>query len=428
MREYELDKDEEVILETEDVTMLLPKKQHLDKLILTNKNIRWVYGLKASFFAAFRDEVEAKRALNEIKHVENRVYVSQVKTEDGEICLNIQYADETDRYVFDYEPRQDSAKWVDQIHVALIGMEAPEEAKPYGYGAISTITEGIKGSAFSAMRKVSSKAKKFVEDKINVNEEPPAPEKQEKIVEQQGFAKFCPNCGERINPGSKFCSSCGNPILQNENPPTPAQPESDPDLTITQPIAQRTNLVDETEEVTREVFAGVVLKCPNCGAAIDQGDAVCPTCGHHITGRKAINSIKELSDKLMTLEAKRKAPSKFFRSVSADPVDKQKLTLIQAFPIPNTVDDIREFILLAIANIDIKRSKNTLFAKMKKSEGYAGEKEAVMGAISDAWVSKLKQAYKQAKIGFHNDPDFKVIEELYLDEMKELKMDVGDDN
>lgn len=40
-----------------------------------------------------------------------------------------------------------------------------------------------------------------------------------------------------------------------------------------------------------------------------------------------------------------------------DPVDKQKLALIQNFPIPNTVDDILEFMLLAVSNIDVSLSK-----------------------------------------------------------------------
>ena len=40
-----------------------------------------------------------------------------------------------------------------------------------------------------------------------------------------------------------------------------------------------------------------------------------------------------------------------------DPVDKQKLALIQNFPIPNTVDDILEFMLLAVSNIDVNLSK-----------------------------------------------------------------------
>ena len=30
---------------------------------------------------------------------------------------------------------------------------------------------------------------------------------------------YCPNCGEEIKPGNKFCSNCGNPLQS-----TPAQP------------------------------------------------------------------------------------------------------------------------------------------------------------------------------------------------------------
>ena len=31
------------------------------------------------------------------------------------------------------------------------------------------------------------------------------------------MVNFCPNCGKKIEPGSKFCSSCGNRIIDSEN-------------------------------------------------------------------------------------------------------------------------------------------------------------------------------------------------------------------
>ena len=108
--------------------------------------------------------------------------------------------------------------------------------------------------------------------------------------------------------------------------------------------------------------------------------------------------------------------------VSADPVDKQKLALIQSFPIPNTIDDIQEFMFLAIANIDVKLSKRN--AK-NRWNGYAKTAETsltIAKTISDAWVSKMQQAYQKAAVAFPKEPAFDSIKQIYIEKMKELKI------
>ena len=42
--------------------------------------------------------------------------------------------------------------------------------------------------------------------------------------------------------------------------------------------------------------------------------------------------------------------------MSANKADIQKLSLIRNFPIPNSIGDVLEFMMLAIANIDVKLS------------------------------------------------------------------------
>ena len=106
---------------------------------------------------------------------------------------------------------------------------------------------------------------------------------------------------------------------------------------------------------------------------------------------------------------------------TADPADKQKLTLIRNFPIPNSIDDILEFMMLAIANIDVKLSKNTWANSGQSLEVLAIEMPKV---ISNAWVQKMEQCYKKAEIAFPNDPAFNGIQKMYFDKMKELKIKV----
>ena len=216
---------------------------------------------------------------------------------------------------------------------------------------------------------------------------------------------FCVNCGTRLDPGAKFCPGCGTAVGSAASPSVP-------------PVPQQSNPGTRQQE-----FAGTVLKCPNCGAVISQTTAVCPECGHHITGQAAVSSVQAFSDKLMLLESRRKGAGlgQIF-GVSVDPVDNQKLSLIRSFPIPNTIDDIQEFMLLAIANIDVGLSKNTLNNRYQ-SKMKSGESSLTMPrTISDAWVSKMKQAYQKAAAAFPNEPAFAYVRQLYMDKMAELKM------
>jgi len=221
---------------------------------------------------------------------------------------------------------------------------------------------------------------------------------------------FCSSCGTKLNAGAKFCHGCGANIGTASSPTTLQTP---PDL-------PQDNYAERKQE-----YAGTILKCPNCGAAITQTTAICPDCGYRITGQTTVSSIRVFNEQLMSIEATRKKPglgSVF--GVSVDPADQKKLSLIRSFPIPNGIDDIVEFMMLATANIDIGLSKNTV---MNRYQGAAksGESNLTMPkTISDAWVQKMQQAYQKAQMTFPNDSAFLTIQQIYLDKMKELKIKI----
>ena len=101
-----------------------------------------------------------------------------------------------------------------------------------------------------------------------------------------------------------------------------------------------------------------------------------------------------------------------------DPADKKKLTLITNFPIPNSVEDIVEFILLAVANIDVGLSKGRWDKRpLGPESGYT-----IKRTLSNAWVAKMIQAYQKAEILFPNDPAFAKVQKIYLEKAKELKI------
>jgi predicted RNA-binding Zn-ribbon protein involved in translation (DUF1610 family) len=176
----------------------------------------------------------------------------------------------------------------------------------------------------------------------------------------------------------------------------------------------------------QQEYAGVILKCPNCGSTITKTTAICPDCGYHITGQTAVSSVRIFNEQLMAIEGTRKKPglgSAFLATVDA--ADQKKLSLIRSFPIPISIDDIVEFMVLAIANIDVGLSKKTIMNRYQSGMKSGESNISIPRTISDAWVAKMQQAYQKAQMSFPNDPAFSKIKQIYFDKMNELKIKVN---
>ena len=209
---------------------------------------------------------------------------------------------------------------------------------------------------------------------------------------------FCSNCGEKLNDGAKFCPECGSSVTT----------------------------VSEDSTKRKQEYVGKVYKCPNCGMVIDKMTAICSGCGMRISGREAASSVQVFNEQLMNIEGTRKQQGLVsLFEVSVDPADQKKLSLIRSFPVPNNVDDIMEFMLLAVTNIDVGMSKKTLNNRYQGGMKAGESKFTIPRTISDAWVSKMQQAYQKAEISFPNDPLFANIKRIYFDKMKELKIKVN---
>lgn len=73
--------------------------------------------------------------------------------------------------------------------------------------------------------------------------------------------------------------------------------------------------------------------------------------------------------------------------------NREKANLIVNFSIPNTKEDIMEFMLLASSNINPKYGTDDI--------------------VSKAWISKLDQVYQKAEMSMRNNPDFAQIKNIY---------------
>ena len=200
---------------------------------------------------------------------------------------------------------------------------------------------------------------------------------------------FCVNCGHKLVDGAKFCFECGTKV----------------------------NALSSERQT---VFDGELYKCPNCGDILDAYESVCETCGYERRGAKATNSIQELSRKLQEIEAQR--PNKKRSSILGQALtqaqlsktDEQKIDLIKNFPIPNAKEDIMEFAVLAIANVD-----PDAFSTWNNPTPYS---TASKQAISNAWLSKFEQAYQKGRLMFGNCKELENIHTVYISKKKSIRI------
>lgn len=157
---------------------------------------------------------------------------------------------------------------------------------------------------------------------------------------------YCTNCGKEIVGNVKFCSNCGA-------------------------VTNNTNNVTSKRQT---VFEGNIHKCPNCGEVLPSFAASCSSCGYEIRGNSAADSVKELYNSLN-------------KEVSAS----QKDSIIRNFPIPNSKEDILEFMILASSNILGEDNRD----------------------IYEAWLVKFEQAYQKSLLLFRTDKDFSKIQQIY---------------
>lgn len=196
----------------------------------------------------------------------------------------------------------------------------------------------------------------------------------------------CYNCDKQLPDGSKFCPECGTPVKEIQG---------------------------SGQEQRKQVFEGEIKKCPNCGEVLSAFEITCHACGIELRNRNGSQAIQKFAETISKLEATRPiTPTKgsIFRFPAASPTDRSIASAIQSFVIPNTKEDIIEFILLAAASIDV----DALDAS-DTSDGISRK------VVANAWVAKFEQAYQKAYVTFGNSPDFASIKELHDRKSKEIR-------
>ncbi len=145
---------------------------------------------------------------------------------------------------------------------------------------------------------------------------------------------------------------------------------------------------------------GDVKKCPGCGAMAQSFQTKCPDCGHEFSNIGSNVSIGKLFDMLNACEAERaNSPKGVFDAVfgqalrDVDPVTEKKRAIISGFPIPNTKEDILEFLSMAVPNA--KKKGNLLTQDEPRNKAH--------NALVSTWQAKCEQIIMKAKFSMKDD-------------------------
>lgn len=438
MFEYNLDYDEGVILENEDVIWASRSNLNLDTFALTNKKLYCIYRKSNGIFKKPAKECGVL-PLSDIKIINGQAMVRHTK-HNGSWCLQIQFMQGPELFAFSNFPKRVIPQWISAISNALGVAAAPSPQPARKSDAYSGVFAGAFSEVADNFREVANNFRDAID---TASEAFGIPTTQESIFPSPNTAtdtsavktpadrqaaqnsmpgyKFCVQCGAKLTPDSKFCSHCGCKVAGGGNAASPiSEPEAVVPSDSQQPAApDKVEVQAKIQNTQRQQeYVGKVFKCPNCGGVVNQSDTVCSTCGYHLSGKKAVSSAIDFQQQIMQVEMARQDRRISFwdRREALDATDKKIIALIKSYPIPNSIDDVVEFFHLAIGNIDVAKSKKSIF---NSDDWDGGSRER---AISNAWVGKLQQIYKKAELFFPHEPEFAHMKEAYLAVMKELKL------
>lgn len=138
---------------------------------------------------------------------------------------------------------------------------------------------------------------------------------------------------------------------------------------------------------------GDIKKCPACGAVLQSFTTKCPDCGFEFRNVEANCTIQRLFELLNTVEDDSSANAGLLGDVLGLTFEeslRKKMTIIQNFPIPNTREDILEFLALAVP--------------LAKKRGLFTSGDATTYRMQPTWKAKCEQIIIKAKLSMKEDP------------------------
>ena len=208
-------------------------------------------------------------------------------------------------------------------------------------------------------------------------------EKSDENIKEDKDILFCTKCGAEMDQDDLFCQSCG---AKRKKEKVQSKNKEEPDVKVEEEIKQ-----------TKKTKKESVYKCPNCGSSLESYTSDCPYCHTELRNIKPSESMENFSkglekikskempkyegkesllkktigiDLSKDIEAREAFESSFRRKINAEVAN-----YINNYPIPNSKEDLIEFMILVTSNITTKDDCPT--------------------EIKKAWESKMEQIYKQ---------------------------------
>ena len=157
--------------------------------------------------------------------------------------------------------------------------------------------------------------------------------------------------------------------------------------------------------------AGDSKKCPSCGAPVQSFSTQCSDCGHEFNNLKANSQVSQLAIDLNKIEKDMTDYTRKENNYSStdwvenseleDRINFKKASLINSFPIPNTKEDILEFLTLSVPLALVKLNWYDRHVVRR------GQQHLI-----NAWKAKAEQTIMKARFAMKDDK--KVLEEVEM--------------
>lgn len=122
-------------------------------------------------------------------------------------------------------------------------------------------------------------------------------------------------------------------------------------------LQKRKREADKEKNAKQEQIAQKKKKalrtCPNCGASLPVMAISCPKCGFELSDQKAVSSVQTLADKIQKISIGLR-DVKAYDENGKDIIYQDIINTISMFPVPNTKQDIIEFLTLSCAKAKYK--------------------------------------------------------------------------
>ena len=155
------------------------------------------------------------------------------------------------------------------------------------------------------------------------------------------------------------------------------------------------------QERPRSQKEGDVRKCPACGSSIQSFATKCSDCGHEFRNTESTHSVQKLADMLNAVQVDTPQASGVMgmftqgsaRILGNNRASDKRKEIIRNFPIPNTREDLLEFMAMAVPNC-----KKPPLLQRGTFEG------AERTEMADVWKAKCEQIVMKARFSMKNDP------------------------